>query len=282
MKMPDLHVLDGGVGKHIMFTALIDKLYEKNKQKLVINSVYPEVFTYSPYVADSRTKINEIIFDTYYNYFRNYDKIFHYDPYKSDFLKGQKHVLKKWAEMYEIELENYRPNFAINTEREVELLPHIQKINKFVLLQFTGGQGVMTNHYDKNNFGRNYRYGQDLIYLLQEQYPTHIFIVFGHDNERSEYIGETKFNDQGGSPLFKNREDFMILSKYCDFFISIDSALHHMCANRTFNKKGLVLWGTTKPEIFGYPDLTNMISEYPYCVEISPDKIVEASIKLND
>jgi hypothetical protein len=25
-----------------------------------------------------------------------------------------------------------------------------------------------------------------------------------------------------------------------------------------------------------------MISEYPYCVEISPDKIVEASIKLND
>ena len=282
MKMPDLHVLDGGVGKHIMFTALVDKLYEKNKQKLVINSAYPEIFTYSPYVADSRTMINEIIFDTYYNYFRNYDKIFHYDPYKSDFLKGQKHVLKKWAEMYEIELENYRPNFAINTEREVELLPHIQKINKFVLLQFTGGQGVMTNHYDKNNFGRNYKYGQDLIYLLQEQYPTHIFIVFGHDNERSEYIGETKFNDQGGSPLFKNREDFMILSKYCDFFIAIDSALHHMCANRTFNKKGLVLWGTTKPEIFGYPDLTNMISEYPYCVEISPDKIVEASIKLND
>ncbi len=95
MKMPDLHVLDGGVGKHIMFTALIDKLYEKNKQKLVINSAYPEIFTYSPYVADSRTLINEIIFDTYYNYFRNYDKIFHYDPYKSDFLKGQKHVLKK-------------------------------------------------------------------------------------------------------------------------------------------------------------------------------------------
>jgi hypothetical protein len=25
-----------------------------------------------------------------------------------------------------------------------------------------------------------------------------------------------------------------------------------------------------------------MISKYPYCVEISPDKIVEASIKLND
>ena len=280
--MPDLHVLDGGVGKHIMFTSLIKKLYEKNNQKLVINSAYPEIFTHSPYVADSKIIINEIIFDTYYNYFRSYDNIFHNDPYKSDFLKGQKHILKKWAEMYEIELENYKPNFTINIEREVELLPHIQKINKFVLLQFTGGQGVLTNHYDKNNFGRNYKYGQDLIYLLQEQYPTHIFIVFGHDNERPEYVGETKFNDQGGSPLFKNREDFMILSKYCDFFITIDSALHHMCANKSFNKKGIVLWGTTKPEIFGYPDLTNMISEYPYCVEISPNKIVDASIKLND
>ena len=69
MKMPDLHVLDGGVGKHIMFTALIDKLYEKNKQKLVINSAYPELFFYCPQVADSKPFVNEIFYDTYYKYF---------------------------------------------------------------------------------------------------------------------------------------------------------------------------------------------------------------------
>jgi ADP-heptose:LPS heptosyltransferase len=273
--MSDLHILDGGVGKHIMFTSLLQKLYEKNNKKLIVNSAYPEIFNYSPYVADSRIIVNEVFFDTYYNYFRHYDNIFYNDPYKSDFLKGEKHVLQKWSEMYEIKLNSYRPNFSINTDRESELLPHIKKINKFVLLQFTGGQGMLSNQYDKNNFGRNYKYGQDLIYLLQEQYPTHLFIVFGHDNERPAYVGETKFNDQGGSPLFKNREDFMILSKHCDFFITIDSALHHMCANQSFNKKGIVLWGTTKPEIFGYSDLTNMVSEYPYCVEIEPKKIVD-------
>ena len=55
--------------------------------------------------------------------------------------------------------------------------------------------------------------------------------------------------------------------------------LKFFAANRTFDKKGLVLWGTTKPEIFGYPDLTNMISEYPYCVEIDPKKIVDEFLK---
>ena len=31
--MPDLHILDGGVGKHIMFTSLFQKLYEKDSKK---------------------------------------------------------------------------------------------------------------------------------------------------------------------------------------------------------------------------------------------------------
>jgi hypothetical protein len=52
-----------------------------------------------------------------------------------------------------------------------------------------------------------------------------------------------------------------------------------MCANQSFNKKGIVLWGTSKPEMFGYEHNTNLISEYPYCVEIDPKKIVDEFLK---
>tara|TARA_R100000388_G_scaffold92127_1_gene74766 strand:- start:868 stop:1044 length:177 start_codon:yes stop_codon:yes gene_type:complete len=53
-----------------------------------------------------------------------------------------------------------------------------------------------------------------------------------------------------------------------------------MCANKSFNKKGVVLWGTSKPDMFGYENNTNIISEYPYCVEIEPKKIVDEFLKV--
>jgi len=73
----------------------------------------------------------------------------------------------------------------------------------------------------------------------------------------------------------------MILSKYCDFFITIDSALQHMCSNQSFNKKGIVLWGSTLPNAFGYKTNVNLQSPYPSCVEIDPNVIIDEALKIN-
>ena len=279
---PNLYYIEGGVGKHLQFTALLSFLYRKYNQKLIINSEYPELFNYCPEVADSKKGTDDVFFDTYQQYYNHFNKLFFHDPYKTDFVKGKSHVVKNWADLYKIKINDYRPNFSINPDLEKKFIPHIKKIDKFILLQFTGGQGIESNNYDFNNLGKNYKYGQELISLLTEFFPRHLLIVFSHFNERREFVGETKFNDEGGLPLFKTREDFMVLSKYCDFFISIDSALQHMGSNQSFNKKGIVLWGTSKPERFGYKENINIISEYPYCVEINPKKIIEESRKLNE
>lgn len=279
---PNLYNISGGVGKHLQFTALFKPLIKKYKQKLVINSAYPELFLYCPQVADSKYLINDIFYDTYYKYFSSYNNIFFHDPYKSDWLKGESNIVRKWAELYDVEVEDVRPNFGINKEREKVLLPHIQAMNKFVLLQFTGGQGVMINNYDTSNHGRNYKYGQELINFLKENFPQHMFIVFGHPNEQQQYIGETKFNDETGASLFSTTQDFMILSKYCDFFICIDSALQHMVSNQSFNKKGVVLWGSTSCERIGYNTNINLTSNYPYCVEIDPRLIIDEVKKFKD
>jgi len=278
---PNLYSIEGGVGKHLQFTALIDSLFKKYKKKLIINSGYPELFPHCPNVADSNILFNEVFFEMNHHYFKKFDNIFYHDPYKSDFLKGEVNVVKKWAELYEVNIDDCRPNFFINADREKILLSTIKNINKFILLQFTGGQGVQNNVYDKNNFGRNFKYGQELINLLRDAFPLHSLIIFGHPNEQQEHIGETKYNDQNGIPLFKTREDFMILSKYCDFFITIDSALQHMCSNQSFNKKGIVLWGSTLPNAFGYKTNVNLQSPYPSCVEIDPNVIIDEALKIN-
>jgi len=277
---PNLFNLEGGVGKHLQFSSLVKPLYEKYKKKLIIYSGYPEIFNFDEHVADSKNYAYDTFFDNYYQWFQNFDKIFYHDPYKSDWLKGDKHVVKKWSEMYEVEINDVRPSFFINKEREKKLFDIIKNIGNYILLQFTGGQGIIQSGYNKHNFGRNYKQGQDLIYLLQDAFPQHGLIIFGHDNERQEYVGETKYKDSAGAALFCNREDFLILSKYCKFFISIDSALQHMCSNQKFNKKGIVLWGSTIPKMFGYDSNVNLVSKYPGCTEIEPKLIVDEALKL--
>lgn len=93
-------------------------------------------------------------------------------------------------------MQEKRPNFFTNIDREKYCCLTL-KIKKIILLQFTGGQGIITDRYDKNNLGRNYKYGQELIYLLKGKYPEHHLLVFGHDNEKPEYDGETVFKDKG-------------------------------------------------------------------------------------
>ena len=279
-KKPHLYCIEGGVGKHLQFTALFSSLIKKYSQKLVINSLYPELFKYCPEVADSQAlQLDGILYDTYHIYYNKYDQIFFHDPYKGSFLKGETHVVKEWASKYEVEIEDIRPSFQVNPIREKILRPFIQKLKQFILLQVVGG-GIGESNYDQENRGRNYKYGQELISLLNEAFPGHLIIVFGYSNERQEFIGETKINDEGGSPLFQTREDFMILAKYCSFFISIDSSLHHMGSNKPFGKKGIILWGTTTPERFGYKENINIQSEYPYCIEIEPQIIVDKAVNI--
>jgi len=183
--------------------------------------------------------------------------------------------------MYDLPDNNdRRPNFSINERREKELEKDIMKLGKFILVQFTGGQSVKIENYDLENAGRNYNQGQEVVNLLREALPGVNIIVFGHNNEQEPLLNTMAFNNFGGNPKFVDKIDFMILAKYCVSFISIDSALQHMCANKSFNKKGVVLWGTSKPEMFGYENNTNIISEYPYCVEIEPKKIVDEFLKV--
>jgi len=277
----NLHIVEGGLGKHLQFTALFDNLLKKyNEPKLCLQSGHPDIFKYDDRIATSETISTFFLHDFTHTIYGNYKNIFYNEPYRSNFLKGKGHIIKYWADMYNIKIDTVAPNFQINKKREKFLEDDILKLGKFILVQFTGGQGIRLENYDEDNVGRNYKEGQQVVNLLREALPNINIVVFGHDNEQEPLLNTMAFNNFGGIPKFVDKHDFMILAKHCLSFICIDSSLQHMCSNRTFNKKGIVLWGTSKPEMFGYKNNVNLLSEYPYSCVINPQHIVDKFLKL--
>ena len=274
---PNIHLVEGGLGKHLQFTALFDGIVEKYKENLCIISSYPTTYAHDERVASSELSYIAPVLKNNNFYFQQYNNIIFNDPYKTtNFLKGDKHIIKAWCDLYEIESEDLLPDFRIDTRRERAIKSDILKLGAFILVQFTGGQGIQNENqlYDVENLGRNYKKGQEVINLLREAMPEINIIVFGHNNENNHFENTWSFNEALPT-FFYNKEDFMILAKYCLSFITIDSALQHMCSNKNFNKKGVVLWGSSSPEMFGYEKNKNLRSKYPNSVFIEPQKIVD-------
>ena len=55
----------------------------------------------------------------------------------------------------------------------------------------------------------------------------------------------------------------MDLVNWCDIWISIDSFLQHLVAYKGL-KRGIVLWGTSDPALFGYPTNINLVKSMGY------------------
>jgi len=272
--MIDLHIIEGGVGKHLQFTALLDALFKKEKRKLALMSACPELFQNDDRVLSSHLHNIDPFKDTFHTFFNNYKNIIFNEPNKTNFLKGKSHIIKYWADMYDVKVDNIAPDFQINKKREKIIQSDILKLGKFILVQFTGGQAIKQNMYNSNNVGRNYKHGQEVINLIKEEIPDLNIIVFGHDNEHEPFFNTTQ-------SIFTDKLDFMILAKYCLSFLCIDSSLQHMCSNKDFNKKGVVLWGTTKHTMYGYEKNCNLVTEHPYAIDIEPKIIVDNFIKLD-
>lgn len=75
--MPDLHIIEGGVGKHLQFTALFDALLKKdNESKLCLQSGFPDLFKYDTRVATSEAIATFALHDFTHTMYDNYRGIY--------------------------------------------------------------------------------------------------------------------------------------------------------------------------------------------------------------
>jgi hypothetical protein len=85
---------------------------------------------------------------------------------------------------------------------------------------------------------KSYPYWEELLNLLK-------------DNEIKEIRGILSENE------------IIDLVNWSDVWITIDSFLPHLCAFKKL-KPGIVIWGVSDPEIFGYPHNTNILRSRSY------------------
>ena len=250
----DTYIVEGGIGKCLSFTALLPKLVEKSGEPVQIHTPYVDVFANNPLVKtvfDANTVplgLPEII---------NSDNIYYSEPYKSNWIKGDDHLIKSYCELHGIEFDvNMRPSMYTDHLKE-EVDKWIKEVGienkEIILVQFTGGQSPIGwnpgNQYVSSNAGRNYHpyFAQGIVNGLLEKYEDHVIIDVTLPNEPGP-MGTLKCD---------RPYPFLIeLLKRSKGFIGIDSLLQHMGA--VTGTPGVVLWGNTRWTQFGWMHHKNM------------------------
>lgn len=101
---------------------------------------------------------------------------------------------------------------------------------------------------------KNYPYWQSIINTLKDEFD---FIQIGTSNEmKLQNIYDYKYN------LSFNELASLIQHSECHCWISVDNFLPHFCAN--INVSGIVIWGQSDPQIFGYDMHTNLLKSRDY------------------
>ncbi len=287
MQKPNLYPIKGGIGKCVVFTALIEKLVKQTGRKIVVGSGFPGVFASHPLVAGTMKGISAEAITPVADKFED---IVMREPYVSRYCKGDRHILDEWARLYGLEPFEHggyhaQPDLVINEAITKAAESLREKINKpFFIVQWTGGQPPGNFKSDKKypvnslTQARNVRNYREIMLALAEAYPGHLFLLYALPNEPVE-IPEALRGRVGRAraPALAYAE----LLKYADGFVGLDSSLQHFGASRQIRRKGVVLWGQkTTPDKIGYAFHANLSSVAEKEVFVPPKAVLDALEKI--
>jgi len=248
--MLNTYVVEGGVGKCAAFTALIPKLREKS-----------EVQIYTPYIGcfASNPDVKLVLEETLPLQDARImasDNLYYSEPYKSNFQFGKQHIIESYCELHGVKYnKSMLPKlYTEYHSKSVKEWLIKNKIGKYLLIQFSGGQPQMgfnaNNKYTNINPNRNYQpfLAQQVVHMLREEYPDATIIDCTLANEPA-YMDTIKASDLHWAQVHE-------LLKNAEGFVSIDSCLNHFSPSA--EKQGVVVWGSTRWTQFGYEQNKNL------------------------
>lgn len=245
------YIVEGGIGKCVAFSSLTGGLRAKAEEPIQIHTPYYEVFAGNP---DVRMVYDSNTVPLHVDQIKSSDLIEYAEPYKSNFIKGDHHLIDAYCRLHGIEFSlDMTPK--IYTDHLAETAKKFlsdNKISKYIMVQFTGGQsplGGAQGHYHSINEGRNYPayFAQGVVDKLATKYPEHTIIDCSLPNEPM-YKGAMKYS--GTWPVLHE------LMKNADGYIGVDSLLNHLSASAM--RSGVVIWGNTNWVNYGYTHNCNI------------------------
>ena len=236
-KLPTFRV-KGGLGKHIVFSALLPAIKAKYGRINIINA-YPEVFLNNPdiqFIAGI-----EEYEQNKPHFARGISTIHAYEPYDTEFTFNDQHILGNWVQAYGLDPELVdRPVVHLN-DNQKELASNIRKEigDKYIIVQFSGGQSPLNfneqQQYQMNEMtiNRNYPYqmAQLLVNRIKFDFPEYRIINCSLPNE---------YNLMGAERIPTPFTTYFELVKDASMVICIDSMLQHVAA--TVDVPTIVLW----------------------------------------
>lgn len=247
--------IDGGLGKHIMATALL-KVIKKAHPNDTIHVVcaYPDVFKNNP-MADKVIQNGQ--HGAYYqDNIRGKEKqtkLYYTDPYThSDFILEQDHLFNIWAKQWGLTYNGETPQIYL-TQSEIDYYAPFYKAEKPILVIQPNGGPIGQSY--------NYSWTRDI------PEPTVLSVIERFQNTHT--IVHIKRKDQKSYPntlaALDGFRSIAVLLQLSDKRLLNDSFAQHLAA--CFNLKSTVCWVTTKPEIFGY-NLHDNIKSKPFNMKV--------------
>lgn len=238
--------IDGGLGKHIMATALLKVIRKQHLNDTIhVVCAYPDVFKHNP--AANHVHQNGQHGSFYQTYIRGKEsdtKIYYTDPYThSDFILEQDHLLNIWAKQWGLHYEGEKPQIYLTQSEMDYFTPFYQTGKPILAIQPNGGP---------QNQAFNYAWTRDIpeptiLSVIEEFKSTHSIVHIKRQDQKT-YPDTLQALDGFRS--------IAILLQLADKRLLIDSFAQHLAA--AFKLPSTVCWSTTKPEVFGYEMHTNI------------------------
>lgn len=226
----------GGIGDGLMATpalAALRKKYpdseirvlcNKNHEPILRNNPDIDYFSVSPDESALNEEEVDILFDA------NYGKL-------KPSLNYDKHAAKIIGDLLDVEVEDVTPKIILTKEEEEKAKKIVSKYKNPVAIHITS-KCSSNQEWSLKNWNK-----------LIEKMKDHTFIQLGLADEP---LVEGAVDLRGKTSI---REAIAVV-KHCKFFVGVDSFLQHAAA--AVRTKGIVLFGPSNPEIWGYDNNINL------------------------
>lgn len=244
--------IDGGIGKHITATAVIECYKKHNSDReIIVVCAWPEVFLNNPYIERVYRQGNVPYF--YRDFILDKDvEVYAQEPYKTTaHITKKSHLIKTWCDIIGVNYNDEKPRLVLNfREREIasKLVTNTSGKPLLIFQPFGGpGKGHQETPY---SWMRDIHPGiaQILVDELSKKYQV-VHICYDLHPQLNNCI-------RIDQPLQK--KVLFSLLEHAEARLLIDSSLQHAAA--ALNLPSTVVWVATQPEIFGYNIHKNITS----------------------
>ena len=242
--------IEGGLGKNVAATSLIQTLHERYPdRKIIIVASYPEIFlnhelVYRVYRVNSTAYF-------YDDFIKGRDTIvFRQEPYfETNHINKRKHIIESWCKLMDLEYNNQLPVINLNLVQQ-RIAQKWLREKPILLIQTNGGP---MNSEVQYSWTRDIPF--DLSMNIVKPFIEDYHIIQVCKPSSRQIPGAEIINE----PLLPS--DLFSLLALSEKRILIDSCLQH--AASALNLPSTVLWIGTSPINFGYSMHNNIVANPP-------------------